>query len=48
MSLSEMLKERKYQEIWDQYCSFLDLIHRRLHENTAPADGRADTAVVKL
>lgn len=39
MSLSEMLKERKYQEIWDQYCSFLDLsiedymkIQRRLME----------------
>ena len=25
MSLSEKLKERRYQEIWDQYCGFLDL-----------------------
>ena len=25
MSLSEQLKERRYQEIWDQYCGFLDL-----------------------
>lgn len=39
MSLSEKLKERRYQEIWDQYCGFLDLsmedymkIQRRLME----------------
>lgn len=39
MSLSEQLKERRYQEIWDQYCGFLDLsmeeymkIQRRLME----------------
>ena len=39
MSLSEKLKERRYKEIWDQYCGFLDLsmedymkIQRRLME----------------
>ena len=39
MSLSEKLKERRYQEIWNQYCGFLDLsvedymkIQRRLME----------------
>lgn len=25
MSLSELLKEHKYREIWQQYCGFLDL-----------------------
>lgn len=25
MSLSERLQKREYQEIWNQYCGFLDL-----------------------
>ncbi len=48
MSLKEKLKKHQYNEIWQQYCGFLDLVHGRIHEDSAAVDGRADPALEQL
>ncbi len=44
MSLGEQLQKQQYQEIWNQYCGFLDLnmeeymnIQKRLMEDRSPS-----------
>ena len=42
MSLSEQLQKQQYQEIWNQYCGFLDLNMEEFIEYSEAADGRTD------